>query len=220
MIKVYFANTGIIQKVDPDCLRSLLSPISKSKLVGFKRDVDRSLLLTSSVLLTQMLFENGFENYKTSDLQYSNTGRPFFPDSPFDFNVSHTDNFAAVVFSENCRVGIDIERIKDVDLRDFENIFSKEVWNIIHSSGNKIREFYYYWTQLESAIKADGRGLSLVPSGNIEIRDDRVLIDGRSWFSHHNDICTAISCCIASDKEIKNISFRELNSLFGVEFFP
>ncbi|EKD30795.1 MAG: 4'-phosphopantetheinyl transferase [uncultured bacterium] len=220
MIKVYFANTAIIQKADPDCLKSLLSPESKSRLAGLKRDVDKNLLLTSSVLLAQMLFENGYENYKACNLQYNTTGRPFFPDSPFDFNISHTDNCAAVVFSESCRVGMDIEKIKEVDLLDFENIFSKEVWNIIHSSGNKIRKFYYYWTQLESAIKADGRGLSLVPSGNIEIRDDRVLIDGTSWFSHHNDICTAISCCIASDKEEKNISFRELNSLFGVEFFP
>ena len=220
MITVYFANTSIIQKTDPECLKVLLSPDSKSKLAGLKREVDRNLLLTTSVLLTQMLFENGFKSYKTCDLQYSNTGRPFFSDSPFDFNISHTDNCAAVVFSENCRVGIDIERIKEVGLQDFENIFSKEVWNIIHSSGNKIRKFYYYWTQLESAIKADGRGLSLVPSGNIEIGDDRVLIDGINWFSHHNDISTAISCCIASDKEEKNIHFRELNSLFGVEFFP
>lgn len=214
MIKTYFASTDIIQKTDEDYLKKMLSPDLKSRLAGLKRNEDKSLLLTTSVLLTRVLCENGHENYKVCDLQYSKTGRPFFPDSKFDFNISHTGNLVAIAFSEDCRVGIDIERITDVDFSDFENIFSREIWDNIYSSEDKIRKFYHYWTLLESAVKADGRGLSLTSAGCIKIKKDVALIEGKRWYFYHNDACTAISCCITSDKDKEIVDFKKLNSLF------
>ncbi len=215
MIQIYYAYTDILKGSDLDNLIAQLSLNDKLKLAGLKRNEDKLLLLTSLILLSKVLFENGYNDYKLCDLKYSNTGRPFFPDSPFDFNISHTDNCSAVVFSENGRVGIDIERIKDVDFADFENIFSEEVWNNIHSSEVKLRKFYYYWTLLESAVKADSRGLSLISAKKLVITNDQVIIDCKKLFSYHNDFSPTISCCITSDKKHETINSQELQSILS-----
>src|SRR5512133_2852529 len=99
MIKIYFASTDLIQETDQNNLTEQLSPLSKSRLTSLKRDEDKNLLLTSSALLTHVIWENGHNDYKTCDLQYSEEGRPFFPGSRFDFNLSHTDNCVAIAFS-------------------------------------------------------------------------------------------------------------------------
>ena len=213
MIQIYYAYSDILKECIPANLTAQLSLSVKSKLAGFKRDEDKLLLLASMALLSKILLENGHNNYKLCDLQYSDTGRPFFPDSPFDFNISHTENCAVVAFSENCRVGIDIETIKDVDFSDFENIFSENVWDKISSSDNKIRMFYYYWTLLESAVKADGRGLSLIPSKTIVIVNDQIIIDGKEWFSHHKDFDLTMSCCVTSNNQNEVIELLEVQSI-------
>ena len=40
-------------------------------------------------------------------------GRPYFPDSKFDFNLSHDGEMAALVISDEGRVGIDIARLSE-----------------------------------------------------------------------------------------------------------
>ena len=211
MIQVYYASTGIIKKKNTEDLISGLPLKARSKMEGFKRSEDKYLLLTSLFLLSKALFENGYNNYDLRDLEYDHFGRPFFSDSPFDFNISHTADIAVVVFSVNCRVGIDIERNADVDLSDFRTMFAAEQWNKIDSSENKYSTFFYYWTLLESAVKADGRGLSLISSNQTEIIKDQIIIDGEKWFSWHINIDPTIVCCVSSDKESEKIELRQIS---------
>lgn len=213
MIQVYYAYTDILQKKNLNIYIEMLSPKTKSKLAGLKRSEDKDLLLLSSLLLSKLLQENGHADYNQIDLQYSDSGRPFFADSPFDFNISHTANCAAVAYSENRRIGLDIEKIMEIDFSDFEYLFSKKEWDKINSSTNKNRTFFHYWTLLESALKADGRGLPLISSDKILIRDDMVYIDGKQWFSEHKLFDPSISCCITSDRKIEAISMNRILSI-------
>jgi len=166
--------------------------------------------LASSALLEKVLLENGYPDYKLYDLQYTDEGRPFFPDAPFDFNISHTERCTAVAFLENGRVGIDIETIKEVDFSDFDLVFTKEVWDIIHTSKNKNQMFFHFWTLLESAVKADGRGLSNISFENTILRNDQVILDGKEWFPHHQDFNPSIACCVTSNKRNEKVEFREI----------
>ncbi|MDD4922140.1 MAG: 4'-phosphopantetheinyl transferase superfamily protein [Bacteroidales bacterium] len=213
MIKVYYAYTNILEGRSLDCLLTSLSSMTKSKLAGFKRKEDRFLRLTSCVLLSKALMENGYSDFQLFDIQYTDAGRPYFQNAPFDFNISHTDNCAILAFSENGRVGIDVEKIKEVDLSDFETVFSEKIWDIIFSSEDKNGMFYYYWTILESAVKADGRGLSLVSSKQITILNDQVLIDGKEWYPHHKNFDPSISCCVMSTNKNETIEFIEIESI-------
>jgi 4'-phosphopantetheinyl transferase len=213
MIQIYYAYTDILLENDLDSFIEMLSANTKAKLVRLKRKEDKDLLLLSTRLLSKLLVDNEHDDYSLMDLKYSNSGRPFFADSWFDFNISHTDNCAAVAYSENCRIGIDIEKIIDLDYSDFENLFSQKEWEKINSSTNKNRTFYHYWTLLESALKADGRGLPLISSDKIVINNDKVYIDGKQWFSEHQLFDPSIACCITSDRKIEAINMKRMLSI-------
>jgi 4'-phosphopantetheinyl transferase len=213
MIQVYYAYTDILQDTKIDNFIARLSSKTKSKLFALKRKEDRDLLIISSILLSKLLKDSGNNGYKLTDMQYSATGRPFFEGSSFDFNISHTDCCATVAFAENQIIGIDIEKIKEIDLADFENIFPKNVWDRIHASSNKNLSFYHYWTLMESALKADGRGLSLISSNKIQIRNNHVLIDGKEWFPEHLSFDPTISCCITSNRNMKAININNMISI-------
>lgn len=210
MIKIYYAFTDVLRKNNPAHLMSKLSSRARSKMDGFKRIEDKHLLLTSLYLLSKVLIENGYENYELNDLQYDLFGRPFFADSPFDFNLSHSGDIAAVVFSENCRVGIDIEKVADVDFSDFKTVFSPMIWNKIDSSDRKSLTFFNYWTLLESALKADGRGLSITSSDISVILEEQIMIDGKKWFSCHQNIDPSVACCVTFDKKDEEIELSQI----------
>lgn len=210
MIQVYYAFTDFLPEGRLDDLITTLSERNQSKWAGYKRREDKLLLLSSSALLAKVLLENGYPDYKLCGLQYTEEGRPFFPDAPFDFNISHTERCTAVAFSENGRVGIDIETIKEVDFSDFDLVFTKEVWDKIHASKNENQMFHHFWTQLESAVKADGRGLSNISFKNTILRNDQVILDGKVWFSHHQDFDPSITCCVTSNKRNETVEFREI----------
>jgi 4'-phosphopantetheinyl transferase len=213
MINIYYAYTDILQGTDTDIFMKELSPQTKSKLSHLKRDGDRHLLVTSLVLLSKALYENGHNNSKLSDLQYSEAGRPLFKESPFDFNISHTDKCAAVVFSNDCRVGIDIEKTKGIDLSDFTDYFTSEQWDDIYSAKDRYKRFYYYWTMIESAVKADGRGLSLISTNAVKLINGDLFIDNVQWFYNHYELGPMISCCVTTGKKDKQYEIKNIRSI-------
>jgi 4'-phosphopantetheinyl transferase len=214
MIKIYFTYPDNLFK--EETLEYYFDSIPDNlleKIQRYKKREDQRLHLASILLLKKALDENGHKEILLNMLSYSEKGRPYFNNCSFDFNLSHTENCAAVVFSENCRVGIDIERIKKIDFSDFINIFSQEEWDEINSSKDKEKTFYYYWTLLESAVKADGHGLTLISSKNIVFTNDHVIINGKKWFHNHNNFDPKISCCVTSSKKDKIMELHEIHSI-------
>lgn len=202
MIKIYYAYTGILQDKSTDEMEECLPSFLGSKFQKLKRVEDRRLLYLSMALLKKALCADGYNNFLPEDLRYSETGRPFFAGAPFDFNISHTDRCAAVVFSDDCRrrVGIDVERIKAVDFSDFTDYFTPEQWNDINTADDKLKKFYYYWTLIESGVKADGRGLSLLSSESLRLSKGELFIDNVRWYYSHPDFDPLISCCVTTDR--------------------
>ena len=90
-------------------------------------------------------------------------GKPFLGNRPkFHFNVSHSGNLLAVVFSDS-QVGVDIERVREADLKIARRFFSLEEINFVKNN----ETFFYVWTRKESFIKKTGEGLSRpLPSFN------------------------------------------------------
>ena len=67
-------------------------------------------------------------------IQIADTKKPFIPDEPYHFSISHAGDFAAVIISSSQRVGVDIEaaqqkimRIKDKYLTEQEIAVLMEV---------------------------------------------------------------------------------------------
>jgi 4'-phosphopantetheinyl transferase len=213
MVQIYFAYTDVLTSNNPDRLQLKLSKKLKAKLSQLRRDEDQRLFLTSMVLLTKALSNNGCDKFTLNHLDYDKAGRPFFTDSSFDFNISHTDNCAVVAFSKDCRVGIDVEKINEINFFDFEEYFTGEQWNVIYSAPNQLDMFYYYWTLIESGAKADGRGLSLITLNKINLVNKILFVDNTRWYYYHYNFDKSISCCVTTDKENKSYEFIKVTSL-------
>lgn len=213
MIKVYFAHTSILTENAGERLIASLSDIDLSRYNALKRREDKQLKLLGLLLLSRALTDNCLDSFKLSDMKYNSYGRPFFRESSFDFNISHSGEFAAVAFTREGKVGVDIEVKTQPELSDFEGVFPPSVYKEIASSDDKNELFYRYWTMLESAIKADGRGLWLIDSKVVQIENGNIVINGKTWFSSQLNINPLISCNISSERENKTTEVLILNSV-------
>ena len=101
-------------------------------------------------------------NLKENDIifSYNENGKPFLENHPhFHFTISHSSTAAAVVFSDS-EIGIDIEKIREADLRIAKRYFTEAEFNYITSSPeNSNRRFFEIWTKKEAYIKRHGLAL-------------------------------------------------------------
>ena len=90
-------------------------------------------------------------------------GRPFLKNfRDFDFNVSHSNGYIAVIFSKYTKVGIDIEFLSNHRNTDAiaKKFFSTNENFWLHRLSSKKEDFYILWTLKESILKMNGKGIS------------------------------------------------------------
>jgi 4'-phosphopantetheinyl transferase len=77
------------------------------------------------------------------------------------FNMSHSDDLMLVGLCKRNEIGIDIEKVREVD--ELENIanenFSAQEIKYLMDSSDKINTFFKIWTRKEAFIKAIGKGI-------------------------------------------------------------
>lgn len=91
------------------------------------------------------------------------------------FNLAHSEKW--VIYITNLKeVGIDIERVRGIDLKIAERFFSNEEYMLINSKTgyNQLLCFYEYWTIKEAFVKAIGKGL-VVTLDSFHIKKDKGL---------------------------------------------
>ncbi|GMO50441.1 MAG: hypothetical protein Ta2G_07980 [Termitinemataceae bacterium] len=106
--------------------------------------------------LLQMLDPGGCTLIKTCG-----NGRPYFDDRHADFNISHSKNAAAVIWSTAGRTAIDIQHIRECKncLQIAKRAFSKNetfFLQIANSKDEMLQRFYKIWVLKEAAIKLQG----------------------------------------------------------------
>jgi len=177
------------------------------KIKRYRRRQDRQSALIGKLLLLEGMKGQGYSDICLDILELDNNGRPRI-DERIDFNISHSDAGAVCVLTVNGRVGIDLERVKPIDLSDFRTWLTQKEWASITESGDPLREFYKMWTMKESVMKADGRGLSVSPL-DIHLIGNTALLDGRRWFLNEINIDSNCMCHVASNLPCSEIPLIE-----------
>ena len=188
-------------------LNSLPKKLQK-RILRFRRWQDRQAGLYGKLLLRKALTGCGYSENCLENLKYTKYGRPFL-DKDIDINISHSEEFVVCSVSESGRVGIDIEKIKPVELSRFKKYILPEVWKEINQSDEKDKLFCDYWTMVESSLKADGRGLSL-PIEEIVVNKNKVSLYGKIWYIARLDICEGYSCSLAATINEPELSVSEV----------
>lgn len=114
------------------------------------------------------------------EIRTADRGKPYFPDSPWHFSISHTSKHAFCVLSRN-NVGLDAEELdRKVNLKLAEKILSPEEWEQFEAAENKKKALLTFWVLKEAAAKLSGEGLRGYPNHtNFSLDDPRVTeLDG------------------------------------------
>jgi len=210
-LSVYFKRSNI--QIPTDVWTSWLLPVTdnhriKNKNYRFQIDRKRHLI---GLLLLNMVWKVHFKKpIRFTNIRYTKFNRPYLPNSSADFNISHSGDYVVCILSSDSRVGIDIEFKQNMDLNDFTRTMNQEQWHEIHQSEDPHDTFFKYWTMKESAIKADGRGLS-IPLTDIIFDGNKVLYDGNLWHLHPFQIDASHPGCVASNQQIDDLQLVEVH---------
>nr|WP_215575444.1 4'-phosphopantetheinyl transferase superfamily protein [Bacillus mycoides] len=140
-------------------------------------DINRTLI--GELLIRSLICQKYKINNEEIKFIYNEYGKPFLKNfSDFHFNISHSGEWV-VCATANSNVGIDIERVSDIEALKLANeFFSDEEFYDIPSmnSDEQINYFYDIWTLKESYIKTIGKGL-YIPLNSFSIKkESRTLI--------------------------------------------
>lgn len=168
----------------------------RKDILSFKRSQDATLSFFGKCLVS-----HGFRmldiTFDWNDIAFNEKGRPLLSDHPFDFNISHSGEMIAVVIGTG-KVGVDIEQHRNVDIALFNRQFSENEWQSIHQSKQPYKRFFELWTIKEAAIKADGRGVSIL-SNTQTTNENQVLIENHQWYYVCPDAGENYSLCIVHE---------------------
>ncbi|MFC1505212.1 4'-phosphopantetheinyl transferase family protein [Thermodesulfobacteriota bacterium] len=175
----------------------LLPKKTVEKIARFRRQKDREMFLYANLLLIKGLSQYGYPEDCLYHISQGKYGRPYI-DPKVDFNVSRSGSFVVCALTRNGKVGIDIERIKPIDLHIYKRVFNSNEWEIITSSEDSLSTFYSYWTIKESVLKADGRGFFVDPL-NVKNDQEVAFLEGKKWYLNKITVSREYCCYLASN---------------------
>ena len=114
------------------------------------------------------------------EIRLTDRGKPYFPDSPWHFSISHTRLHAFCVLEKH-NIAIDAEELdRKINLKLAEKILSPMEKRQFDAAENKERALLTFWVLKEAAAKLSGEGLRGYPNHtHFSLEDSRVSeLDG------------------------------------------
>lgn len=96
------------------------------------------------------------------EILHNEFGKPYIAAHPeWQFNISHADGMLAIAIS-NTGVGVDVERIRNADLKIARRFFTEQENKYIEVAKCDIeKRFFEIWTKKEAYVKWIGKGLNM-----------------------------------------------------------
>jgi 4'-phosphopantetheinyl transferase len=179
--------------------------IEKAGRYAFEKDACHFLL--GKLLFLKGLRKLGYCNVGLDDIRFTTFRKPYL-NNGLSFNISHSGKFVVCALSKTCKVGIDLEEVKFIEINSFSSCFSAGEWSYLTNSADPLSAFYKLWTKKEAVIKADGRGLH-IPLSCFEVINSNVSINSCNWFIKELSIAKGYIAHIATDRDVCDNYFIE-----------
>lgn len=170
-------------------LAQTLSPEEQSRAMRFIRREDRRDFIAAHALLRHALFRHdGTTPPQSWRFANAPTGKPGLSQehqSALTFNLSHTAGFAVCAIAQHRQVGIDVERIREMEdtpaiARRFFSPDEVAMIGRLHGP-DRLERFFELWTLKEAYVKGLGRGLAVpLDSFTFGFGDDGLQFDTRA----------------------------------------
>ncbi len=142
-------------------------------------------------------------------LEFTKSGKPYIIDAPH-FSLANDGAVAVCAISETSILGIDVERLKPLNLSDYREKMTYLEWREIYSHIIPLRRFYEFWTIKESVLKADGEQEN-VDIKEIYIQPDIAFFNAKNWYinpaelDYYGYVCFLVSSNPHADIEVIDV---------------
>ena len=126
-----------------------------------------------------------------------------------DFNISHSGAYVVCALCTAGRVGIDIEEIRPIDIQDFIAQMTRNQWESLRASKNRLEAFFSLWTQKEAVIKADGRGIA-IPLNEIIVEGEKAFLADDIWRMKEVRIADGYCCHLATNRKNQEVRTEKI----------
>lgn len=203
------------QKENYEKLRRFVSQIRREKAEKFYFLEDAKRSIGAELLIRYYLISNC--NYSNDEIAFcfNEYGKPYIKGTKdLFFNVSHSNDWIVCGWNEK-EIGIDVEKIKAVELNVAKSQFCKEEYHYIMEIKEKsVERFMQIWTLKESFVKYVGKGLSIpLDSFLIKVNKGKYILDA-------TDVCDKVRLKLTSklkgyylaecSEDAKDIEIKEL----------
>src|SRR5262245_42688899 len=142
----------------------LLDPVELERAGRFHFPIHRRRFIAGRAALRRILGWWMGTSPRGVEFEYGEEGKPFVSgDTVHQFNISHSEDLAAIALSSATPVGVDIERVRMLsDLGELSRIVFNEREHAQLQRTQALmepRSFFLGWTRKEACLKAIGLGL-------------------------------------------------------------
>ena len=174
---------------------SLLPQILQQKILAYKDKRDQQLRISGKLMLQQLMHDFNVEQ-GLNDIKYDVLNKPFI-NKNFHFSIAHSEDFVVCVAAVKNIVGIDVEKIKLIDVLLLKDIFTKEEWLTLEIKNYDLNYFYFLWTRKEAVLKAIGKGI-YEEMGKIDVLKDEIMYEAQSYYIYdipiNNEYKVSLAC--------------------------
>ncbi|MCX2825163.1 4'-phosphopantetheinyl transferase superfamily protein [Bacillus pseudomycoides] len=183
---------------------------------------DANRVLIGDLLVRSLICQKYKINNDEINFIYNEYGKPFAESfSDFHFNISHSGEWV-VCATANSNVGIDIEKISEIEALKLANEFfsEEEFYDLSNMNSNEqINYFFDLWTLKESYIKTIGKGL-YIPLNSFSIKkESQTLISYKNipqnlHFRQYNiESNYKVSACATRDELPQEIIIKDIYTI-------
>ena len=156
LLKIYWAD---VSGITVDAARPM-SDYRRHQLETLRHDMSRRRALGAEYLLLEAIKEENAEFPLPPVIETDDFGKPYLRGGEFEFNLSHSDRFAACAISDK-PVGLDIQTLSQCRESLVRRCFTEEEQDAVFSSKDPQETFTRIWCRKESFVKCLGRGLRI-----------------------------------------------------------
>ncbi len=167
MLKLYHCD--ISKMSDEDFLKAYIKSeeTRRAKADKLKKKPAKKLSIAAGELVRNAIAKEF--NIAADDIRFrvDKNGKPYTESAPVHFSISHSKNIAVCAVSDK-PVGIDIEYVRDVNLKVAKRLFAPdELMYVFEKWDLSKRRFFEIWTRKEAYVKLIGKGVSYFPNFSV-----------------------------------------------------
>lgn len=207
MIHIYF--TRFIQPLPRAAFErcmALVGDTDRHKIRRFRRWQDAHASLFGRLLLREGLQSLFQRRWDPDEFLFTQYHKPYL-NGNISFNIAHSGEFVICAISDESQVGIDVERVRALELSDFSKYMTDDQWRRIYNALDPLAEFFRFWAMKEAVMKADGRGM-YIPLLSIVDSSDSVVLNGVAWRLFDFTLDRAYAFCLASNSKALQVQLH------------